>query len=132
MELRFPRVSRSSHLPVILPSISVAYFWLVVVWKISLRPHPSIFSFCRSISLPQMMGRRPPTQYNLVAPPFQRLLYRGRHQSVDCYVLPLNGDHLRPRPRLPLFLMGLALAPQTKGNRQRRRLTRRCAPCASL
>jgi len=36
-------------------------------------------------------------------------------QSVDCYVLPPNGDHLRPRPHLPLnYLMGLALAPQTR------------------
>ena len=36
MELRFPRASRSLHLPSIpiLPSISEAYFWLVVVWKI--------------------------------------------------------------------------------------------------
>ena len=34
--------------------------------------------------------------------------------TFDCYVLPLNGHHLRPRPCLPLyFLMGLALVPQT-------------------
>jgi len=34
MILRFPHTSRLSHLPFILPCIPVAYFWLVVVWKI--------------------------------------------------------------------------------------------------
>ena len=33
MILRFPRTSRLSHLPFILPCILDAYFWLVVVWK---------------------------------------------------------------------------------------------------
>ena len=62
-----------------------------------------------------MLGRRPPTWSNPVAPPLQRPLYRGRRQSVDCYFLPFNGDHLRPRPAfLSIFFMGLALAPQTR------------------
>jgi len=61
------------------------------------------------------MGRRPLTRSNPVAPSLQCPLYRVRLQSVDCYVLPLNGDHLRTRPRLPLyFLIGLALATQTR------------------
>ena len=30
----FPRASRSSHLPSILPSVEDAYFWLVVVWAV--------------------------------------------------------------------------------------------------
>jgi len=33
MILHFPRTSRLSHLPFILPSIQDAYFWLVVEWK---------------------------------------------------------------------------------------------------
>jgi len=38
-----------------------------------------------------------------------------RQQSVDFYVLLLNGDHLRTRPCLHLnFLIWLALAPQTR------------------
>ena len=34
MELHFPRASRSSHLPSILPFIAATSFWLVVVFKI--------------------------------------------------------------------------------------------------
>jgi len=34
MELRFPRTSRSSHLPSILPSVAAVSFWLVVAFKI--------------------------------------------------------------------------------------------------
>ena len=61
------------------------------------------------------MGRRPLTRSNLVAPSFQHPLYRVCQQSVDCYVLLLNDNHLRTRPHLPLyFLIGLALAPQTR------------------
>ena len=33
-ELRFPRASRSSHLPSILTSIVAACFWLVIAFKI--------------------------------------------------------------------------------------------------
>ena len=36
MVLRFPHVSRSSHLPSILPSVAAACFWLVVVFQISI------------------------------------------------------------------------------------------------
>ena len=62
-----------------------------------------------------MMGRRPLTRSNLVAPSLQHPLYRVCQQSVDCYVLLLNDNHLRTRPHLPLyFLIGLALAPQTR------------------
>jgi hypothetical protein len=54
-------------------------------------------------------------QSNPVAPSLQRPLYCVRRQSVDCYVLPLNGDHLRTRPRLLLyFLIGLGRVPQTR------------------
>ena len=62
------------------------------------------------------MGQRPLMRSNPIAPSLQHPLYRVCRQSVDCYVLPpLNGDHLRTRPRLPLyFLIGLALAPQTR------------------
>ena len=35
MELHFPRASRSSHLPSILPSVAAASFWLVVAFKSS-------------------------------------------------------------------------------------------------
>ena len=34
MDLRFPRTSRSSHLPSILPFVAAASFWLVVVFTI--------------------------------------------------------------------------------------------------
>jgi hypothetical protein len=61
------------------------------------------------------MGRRPPTWSNLVAHPLQCPLYRGCRQSVDCYFLPLNGNHLRPtRPAFLSIFMGLALAPQIR------------------
>ncbi len=41
-------------------------------------------------------------------PSLQRPLYLVRQQSVDCYVLPLNDDHLRKRPRLPLIFFDRA------------------------
>jgi hypothetical protein len=47
--------------------------------------------------------------------PLQCPLYCGRRQSVGCYFLPFNGNHLRPRPAFLSFFMGLAfLAPQTR------------------
>jgi hypothetical protein len=122
MILRFPRASRSSHLPFILPSIPAdTYFWLVVVWKIVNRQPPkakappkSLFLLSFHLVAPNN-GTTPPNAIQPVAPSLQRPLYHVRRQSVDCYVLPLNGDHLRKRPRPPLyFLIGLVLAPQTR------------------
>jgi hypothetical protein len=63
----FPRASRSSRLPFIVPSVAAACFWLVGVCKISigsrLRPGPSpslYFFVARLHSTPQTMGQRPP------------------------------------------------------------------------
>ena len=97
MELRFPRTFCLSHLPSILPSILDIYFWLVVVWKIIDRQPPkakalpiSLF-FVIPFSHPKWWDNvPPPTQSNPVVPPIERPLYRGRQQSVDCYVLMLN------------------------------------------
>jgi hypothetical protein len=121
MILRFPRASRSSHLPFILPCIPDTYFWLVVVWKIVDRQPPkakappkSLFLLLFHLVAPND-GTTPLTRSNPVVSSLQHPLYPVCRQSVDCYVLPLNGDHLRTRPRLPLyFLIGLALAPQTR------------------
>ena len=75
MELRFPRASRSSHLPSILPSVAAASFWLVVAFKIiDRRPFKAavyfIFYIFSSInSPPQTIGRCPPTRSPPIAPP---------------------------------------------------------------
>ena len=46
IELRFPRTSRSSHLPSILPSIAATSFWLVVAFKIiNQRPFKAVVYF---------------------------------------------------------------------------------------
>ncbi len=76
MELRFPRASRSSHLPSILPFVAAASFWLVVVFKIiDQRPFKAVVYFIFYIFLllnlpPQTMGRCPPTR----SPPSASLL----------------------------------------------------------
>ena len=121
MILRFPRASRPSHLPFILHSIPDAYFWLVVGWKIVNRQPPqakappkSLFFSSFHLVAPND-GTTPPNAIQPVAPSLQRPLYRVRRQSVDCYVLPLNSDHLRKRPHPPLyFLIGLVLAPRAR------------------
>ena len=66
--------------------------------------------------LPYQMRRPRPTLRSLTSvPPLQHLICRESQLLVDCCVSLLIGNHLRPRPYLPLyFLMGLALAPQTK------------------
>jgi hypothetical protein len=121
MELRFPCASCSSHLPSILSSIPDAYFWLVVVWKIIDQQPPkakalpiSLF-FVVPFIRPKRWDNAPPRDPTRLRLLSNTPLYCCRRQSFDCYVLPLNGNHPRPRPRLPLyFLMGLALAPQTR------------------
>ena len=121
MILRLPRASRSLHIPFMLPCIPDAYFLLVVVWKIVDRqphkanaPPKSLFLLLFHLVAPNDGTTSP----NAIQPGrtfSSHPLYRVSQQSVDCYVLPLNGDHLRTRPRLPLyFLIGLALAPQTR------------------
>ncbi len=77
MDLRFPRTSRSSHLPSILPFVAAASFWLVVVFTIiNRRPFKAavyfIFYIFSSLnSPPQTMGQCPPTH----SPPSAPLLY---------------------------------------------------------
>ena len=71
MELCFPRASRLSHLPSILPSVVAASFWLVVAFKIIDRRSFKVvvyfiyYTFLSLNSTPQTMGRCPPTS----APP---------------------------------------------------------------
>ena len=122
MILCFPRASRSSHLPFMLPSIPDAYFWLVVVWKIVNRqppkakaPSKSLILFVVPFSPPKQWDDAPHRDPTCHAFSSTSPLYRVRRQSVDCYVLPFNGDHLRNRPQPHLyFLIGLALVPQTR------------------
>ncbi len=46
MDLRFPRASRSSHLPSILPFVAATSFWLVVVFTIiNRRPFKAVVYF---------------------------------------------------------------------------------------
>jgi hypothetical protein len=114
MIFRIPHASCLSHLPFKLPSIPDAYFWLVVVWKIvnqqppkAKAPPKSQFLLLFHLVAPNN-GTTPPNAIHPVAPSLQRPLYRFRQHSVDCYVLPLNGDHLRTRPRFPLYFFDRA------------------------
>ncbi len=65
MEMHFPRTSRSSNLPSILPSVGATSFRLVVAFKIIHRqPFKAVvyfiyFSFLSLNSTPQTMGRCP-------------------------------------------------------------------------
>ncbi len=109
MELRFPRASRSLHLPSILPFVAAASFWLVVVFKISdRRPFKAtayfIFYIFSLLSLPpQAMGRVPPRAPRPArlcsnTPPTGSANYR-----VDCCLKSPNGGHLRPEPGASLY-----------------------------
>ena len=124
MELRFPRASHSSHFPFILLFISEAYFWSVVVWKIidgqpPQAKAPPISPFFSSFHLVAPNDGTtpppPPMQSNPVASPLQLPLYCGRQQSVDCYVMPLNGDHLRPQPAFLSIFNGACVGAPNKG-----------------
>ena len=55
-----PRLSRSSRIPSIVPSVAAACFWLVVA--LFLNVFHFIFIFCRSNSLAITTGRHPPTR----------------------------------------------------------------------
>jgi hypothetical protein len=75
MELRFPHASRSTHIPFILPSISDAYFWLVVVWNIIDRQPPkakappiSLFLLLFRLVTPNY-GTTPPRSHLLINVP---------------------------------------------------------------
>jgi hypothetical protein len=65
-------------------------------------------------SMPQMMGRCPPTHSAPAVPPIIYPIFCGHQPFVGFCVLLLYGGHLRPRPQPSLyFLMGLVLAPQS-------------------
>ena len=114
----FPRASRSSRLPQIVPFVAAACFWLVVALKIiiwqSLKAttYFSLFGFLSLDLTPQTMAQSPLTRAPPRAPPLKHLPYRFRRLLVDCWVSWSIGSHLRPRRRVPLyFLMGLVFAP---------------------
>jgi hypothetical protein len=126
MVLRFPRASRSSRLPFIVPSVAAACIRLVVVCKIfnrrpsTPRAQPISLFFCRSppFDAPNN-GTTTPTRSAPVpvASPLQRPPHRRRQLSVGCCVPPSNGGHLRPRVRpFPFFFVSPFTAPQTMGD----------------
>jgi len=119
MILHFSRTSRSSQLPFILLSIPDAYFWLVLCGKLSIGSHlsqgPAQISIFFIVPCSRSKQWDDAPQHDPIWSHLQCPLYHVRRQAVDCYVLPLNGKHLRKRPHLPLyFLIGLTLAPQTR------------------
>ncbi len=119
---RFPALPALAHIPSILPSVTAACFWLVVVCSIIVWKPPKasmyffvFYFFRRFICWPKQFDNislcsLPPNRLCYYTPSYQidRL-------QVDCCIASSNGSHLRPRPHFSLyFLMGLALAPQTK------------------
>ena len=109
MELRFPRASRLSHLPSILPSVTAASFWLVVGFKIIDRqPFKAavyfiLYIFCRSICRPKQWDNVPPraprpAHLHSNTPPTAFADYR-----VDCCLKFPNSGHLRPEPGASLY-----------------------------
>ena len=104
MELHFPRASRLSHLPSILPFVVAASFWLVVVFKIiDRRPFKAavyfiFYIFCRSICRPKGWDGVPPrapcpARLRSNTPPIGSADYR-----VDCCLKSPDGGYLRPEP----------------------------------
>ena len=99
------------------PSWTPIFGWLLcgkssIGSRLRPRPCPS-FCFLSFHLVTPNYGTTPPHTIQPVCA--SSSTYCSRQQSVDCYVLPLNGDHLMPRTHLSLyFLMGLALAPQTR------------------
>ena len=109
MELRFPRASRSSNLPSILPSIAATSVWLVVAFKIvDRRPFKAavyfiLNIFCQSIRHPKRWDGVPPRASRPArlcsnTPPTSSADYR-----VDCCCSSPNGGHLRPEPGATLY-----------------------------
>ena len=92
MVLRFPRASRSSRLPSIVPSVAAAVFgWLLCDFLLiggHLRPRRIFlfFFFCHLIRRPQTIHQRPLPRMPLSAPPLYHLPLRFRRLSVGCCV----------------------------------------------
>ncbi len=123
MDLHPPALPQWSPLLSLLSSIVGTCFWLVVVCKFIDWQPPMVTVyflfdiFLASNLLPPTIGHRPPTRSNPRAPHLQHPFYCGRQLLVDCYVLPINGNHLRPMHHFPLyFLMWFILVSQMGTN----------------
>ena len=136
MELRFPRASRSSHLPSILPSVAAASFWLVVAFKIiDRRPFKAVVYFilnifCCLIRRPKQWDGVPPRAPRPVrlcsnTPPTGSADYQ-----VDCCLPSSNGGHLRPEPGAALYFLCALFRRSNQLNRQRRERTEQPAPAS--
>ena len=117
-----PQASRSSRLPSVVPSVTAACFWLVVVLKImrleAAESHDVFFIiyFFVLLSPPQTIAKRSPPTFHRghtpspISSPQQMLIFGW----LLCFPNP-NGSQLRLRPRPPhCFLMGCISAPKTR------------------
>ena len=105
MELRFPRTSRSSHIPSMLPSVAAASFWLVVALIIiGWRPFKAAVYFIYYIFLsinspPQTMGQCPPMRSSPSASLLYHPLYRFRR--LLGWLLVVVIDWRPPKAKVP-------------------------------
>ncbi len=130
MVSQFPHTSRLLQLPSILPSIVDACFWLVVVCIfIGRRPSKAMvyFMFIYFLlpnSLPETMGRRPPTCFNPRAPPLQHLPYHFRQLLVGCCVALVERQPPKAEAPSPtLFFNGLRFVTPNEGTNNGKRAT---------
>jgi hypothetical protein len=136
MELHFPHASRSSHLPIILPSVAAASFWLVSALKTSTGGHLRpwcilyLFLFSCSIRCPKRWDGIPPrapcpARLRSNTPPTASADYQ-----VDCCLKSLNGSHLRPEPGASLYFLCDLFRRSNRRSWQRRERTERPAPAS--
>ena len=117
----FPHASRSSRLPSVVPSVTAACFWLVVVLKIMRlgrrKPRCIFHNLFLVFLLPlQMIAKRSPHTFHhgRTPSPISSPQQTPTFGWLLCFPNP-NGSHLRPRPRPPhCFLMGCISAPKTR------------------
>ncbi len=111
---RLPLVAPPLHTP-----LHCGHLFLVGVfvdWRPS-KGHGAfhLIFFIVSFAVPNDTNTSHPTLPDQRASSLQHLICHGSQLLVDCCVSLLIGGHLRAMPCLPLyFLMGLALAPQTR------------------
>ena len=122
MVLCFPRASRSSRLPFIVPSVTAACFWLVVLcFFADCRPSEAttyfiVLFFCHLIRRPQTIAKRSPTRFTAVTHPPQYLPHSKRQLLVGCCVFPTKRRPPKAEnPPPSLFFDGLHFSTQNKG-----------------